>query len=92
MPDRQPVAVPDFCPTCGEPISGNPWAPDQPLGKRLGAALDRQFPEITASTDPAVREAVEEKTDRIERAMTQIWDGLGLDDAIRLPESWEDDA
>ena len=80
------------CPTCGEPISGNPWAPDQPLGRRLGAALDRQFPEIAASSDPAVREAANEKTDRIERAMMEIWDKLGLDNAIKLPESWGGDA
>ena len=71
----------ESCPTCGEPISGNPWAPDQPLGKRLGAALDRQFPEIAASTDPAVREAAKEKADRIERAMTEIWDKPSPDNA-----------
>ena len=82
----------ESCPTCGEPISGNPWAPDQPLGKRLGAALDRQFPEIAASSDPAVREAANEKTDRIAHAMTEIWDELGLDNAIKLPESWGEES
>ena len=41
---------------------------------------------------PSLPTPAKEKADRIARGMTEIWDELGLDNAIKLPESWGDDA
>ena len=49
----------------------------------------RAMPPITVSKMDA---AAKEKADRTARVMTQVWDELGLDNAIKLPESWGDDA
>ena len=54
-----------------------------------GTPPGRAMPPITVSKMDA---AAKEKADRIARGMTQIWDKLGLDNAIKLPEPWEDHA
>ena len=54
-----------------------------------GTPPGRAMPPITVSKMDA---AAKEKADRIARGMTQIWDELGLDNAIKLPESWGEDA
>ena len=42
-----------------EPKESNPWASDGPLGKRLGAALDRQFAEMVRDQPEHMRRALD---------------------------------
>ena len=49
----------------------------------------RSMPPITVAKMDA---AAKEKADRIARGMTEIWDELGLDNVIKLPESWGEES